>query len=509
MTSIISSIAWVQRGVAKATPDKVELSKEQLENLLKETEGNSEDVAGDGSDEEKEGDAEDTKDEQENSDELAEYNLDKYDEEPDIEGASLADALASLAVYADDGEDPYITMKDEDEEDIEDFTIKPTDNLILVGKAEKDYSNLEVYVYNESDDELYCHHDILLPAFPLAVEWMNFDPAEDKPGNFVAIGSMTPVIDIWDLDLVECLEPTFSLGTHKKKKKNKKSKDKHDGHTDAVLDLSWNKLVRNVIASASADHTVALWDMSTGKTVTRLKQHTDKVQTLQWHPFEAQSLLTGGFDKCVKVFDCRNPTDGHKSWVFDGEIERVLWNHFSPYNFLASTDQGFVYYVDVRQDKPLFTLSAHTDAVSGLTLSSQVPGCLVTTSADKSIKVWDIQDNKPECVISKDLKMGALNCVCGCPDSPFVMATGGEKEGLRVIDIMSYSVVSRHFGNREHLIVDTAVQPSSQNAAMATEDTDSVAKETDDTMETDSVDIPKHVSQVVGGTKKKKKRKKK
>lgn len=470
MNRLVPCLTWVKRGAAKGNPDKIQLDKEELMKLIENTKDdlndleNSDDSEEENTEHSKDGDADMTiinkdkkkkdKDGTMDVDDNSiqdKYGLDDYDDEQEAENqeGSHFCGLGDIANFATNEDDPYITLKEDVDSDEEDSEIKPTDNLLLCGRLEDDMSILEVHVYNEESSSFYVHHDYFLPVFPIVVEWLDFDGYENAPGNLVAVGTMEPVIEIWDLDVMESVGCTYALGSPPQKKKKKlKKKESAAGHTEAVLDLSWNQNARHVLASASADKTVILWDLTEGKVAATFTQHTKEVQCCKWHPQEQQTLLTGSFDQTVKVFDCSSDGSNNKSWNVLGEVEKVMWNHFKPFQFLACTDQGNVYCMDIRQEKPLFTLGAHSKPITGLSLSSQIPGLLVTTSEDKTMKVWDIQGEAPSHVFSRNLQMNKLHCVGCCPEAPFVFAFGGDARQPKVWDIRQSAAVRQHFINR-------------------------------------------------------------
>ncbi len=50
----------------------------------------------------------------------------------------------------------------------------------------------QVWVYEEADSQsesnLYVHHDIMLPAFPLSLAWLDCNPSRaGEPGNLAAV----------------------------------------------------------------------------------------------------------------------------------------------------------------------------------------------------------------------------------------------------------------------------------------------------------------------------------
>ena len=213
---------------------------------------------------------------------------------------------------------------------------------------------------------MYCHHDLLLPAFPLSVAWLAHPHSlqEEQAANWLVYWHHVPRHRDLESRLDRCaVEPVVTLGGFKRRaattgpkdskfhneesdralggsapdpvwtstSKQKKRKQKlassstiqKDSHADAILGISWNSQHCNVLASASADHTVRIWDLMTQSTQQILTHHSDKVQAVEWNPTEPSVLLTGGFDKNVAVIDARDSRNASMKWKVGADVKSV------------------------------------------------------------------------------------------------------------------------------------------------------------------------------------------
>lgn len=406
-------------------------------------------------------------------DDLKEYDLDHYDsDEVDEDGEKITmfGNVKSLAYHQPNEEDPYLVMPEEEEdEEREELQILPTDNLLLAGKVEDEVAHLEVYVYEDQEANLYVHHDIMLPAIPLCVEWLDFpvgaNTGDRTTGNFVAVGTMEPDIEVWDLDIVDCMYPNAILGQggaelegdiKKAKKSKRKTKANDEFHVDSVLALAANRQHRNLLTSASADRTVKLWDLNTTKCAKSYTHHTDKVCSLDWHPKEATVLLTGSYDRTVVAADMRAP-DAKARWGVDADVENVRWDIHDPNFFYVTTDAGMVYRYDVRnipatpkESKPVWTLQAHDTSVSSFDINPAIPGFLVTGSTDKQVKLWNVENDRPSMVVSRKMDVGKVFSTTFAPDNEvgFRLAVAGSKGTVQIWDTSTNGAVRRAFVSR-------------------------------------------------------------
>ncbi|KAI4111713.1 MAG: hypothetical protein LQ338_008350, partial [Usnochroma carphineum] len=424
-------------------------------------------------------------------DDLKEYNLDAYDDdEEDEEGERMAmfGNAKSLAYHQSNAEDPYITMEgnDEEDEEREDLQVLPTDNMLVAAKVEDEVAHLEIYVYEDEADNLYVHHDIMLPAIPLCVEWLDLPVAKgatdtNSKGNYVAVGTMDPDIELWDLDTVDSMYPNAILGqgssepepapdtSHnpkRKPKKRKKSKKANDSyHVDAILALAANRSHRNLLASASADKTIKLWDLTHPEACAKsYSHHTDKVCALAWHPTTPTVLLSGSYDRTLVAADMRanDTTQQASRWAVDSDVETVSWDPHDPNYFYATTEGGMVHYHDLRLapsspelTKPVWTLQAHDSSVSSFNVNPTIPGFLATGSTDKEVKLWNVRPGAgaeagPGMVVSRNLGVGKVFTAQFAPDKEvaFRLAVAGSKGAMQIWDTSTNAAVRAAFANR-------------------------------------------------------------
>lgn len=396
---------------------------------------------------------------------------------------------------------------EEDENDIDDVRIRDEDALILVAKTEEDFASLEINVFDTQYNNLYVHHDIPLPSFPLCLALgcvvRSYQPNADNnnnisTGNYVAIGSMEPGIELWNLDVINALEPTLVLGGYdtrgseeewlriqmpmsttltksdggvggKKKQKKKKKKGNAPGglregsHTDAVMGLSWNTVHQQVLASGSADGLVKLWDVThttSGKSgdyirpSATLKHHTDKVQSLAWHPSEGTLLATGGYDHKVCLVDARsNDPQSVKKAKLLADCEALAWDPHNQHYLTAASEDGVVQCWDVRKfgADPVWSMVAHEyGGVSDISYNTKVPGMLITCSIDKTVALWDTfhSSPNPHSCGSKDMNVGRLHSVSCYPSSPWLLACGGSGNEIAIWDMEGEESIQNRFAGR-------------------------------------------------------------
>jgi len=307
----------------------------------------------------------------------------------------------------DNNQDYPMEFDDVSDDEKDDFTIHPTDALIACTTAQDDISSIEVYIFDEINQSLYVHHDIILSAYPLCIEWLPI--RNNQKANYAIVGSFLPEIEIWNLDVQDALEPEYTLGKidqdmsdkyfknfSKKKKTISKAKNSAESnyvHTDAVISLNINPFNNNILCSGSADSKILFWDLNGNhsKAVKSITEHTDKVQCVKWNKMEDNVLISGSFDKTIKLFDVRSD-NSCMTIKLNSDVECLDWSAVNKYLFLSSYENGRIELYDIRKFDTIISFQAHKKAATGVTFSNKQEGLFASISSDSHVKVWDSEN---------------------------------------------------------------------------------------------------------------------
>lgn len=344
-----------------------------------------------------------------------EFNMENYDDE-DAEDKTHLFSVVDADMKLLRETDAFMNDEVSDSEDEDYYQIKEDDVLFVAANVEDDACTIEVYLHDTFDGGMYVHHDFLISSYPLSLEYI---PSTDSAKSLLAIGAFDPKIDIWELTTHDPVEPLFQLGDGKKK-----------GHTDAVISLHLCPQNQTALASGSADATVRIWDLNKGVSVSTLTHHTDKVQSVKWHPVEAGILMSAGYDKAIRVSDQRMSSSKSSAVVqLACDPECTIWSRHSPSLILVSDEKGFISAHDLRNVDagPVWSVKAHgKGACTSFTDALGHADLLISGGLDGEARVWKSEKGliEPKLVFSRALNAGPLFSVSSHNDDPSLVVFG-------------------------------------------------------------------------------------
>ncbi|MEU7863077.1 AAA family ATPase [Nonomuraea sp. NPDC049141] len=212
------------------------------------------------------------------------------------------------------------------------------------------------------------------------------------------------------------------------------------GHTS---DVNWVVFSPDghTLASASADGTVKLWSMANYKEIATLSGHTDQVTGVAFSP-DGRMVASVGGDRTVRLW---SSTKHKEIAVLTGHTGLIFGVGFSPNGQILATASldTTVRLWSVARRKEIATLPAHTDDVNGVAFSPD-GRTLATASNDRTVRLWNVARHKVVAVLT-----GHRGPVCGVAFSPdgTILATTSTDGTTKLWDVARREVTTTLAGH--------------------------------------------------------------
>ena len=191
-------------------------------------------------------------------------------------------------------------------------------------------------------------------------------------------------------------------------------------HTRDITSVSFSPSAAT-LASGSSDGNVHLWAVATGVHATTLEGHADQVSAVAFSP-DGSILASGSFDNTIKLWKFGT---GNSTSTLVGHTGGVLSVSFAPGgNVIASRSwDNTVRLWDVATGANLAALP-HSHRVSSMSFSTD-GSTLATGSLDNNIRLWDVASG--ERVDTLEGHVGEVSSVSYSPDGTLIASGSGDK----------------------------------------------------------------------------------
>ncbi|MBD2342087.1 caspase family protein [Calothrix sp. FACHB-156] len=213
-----------------------------------------------------------------------------------------------------------------------------------------------------------------------------------------------------------------------------KERNRLEGHKAEVHSVSFSPDGR-LLASASADKNIKLWDATTGKQIKTLDRHGDVVNFVTFSPSGRLLVSASLPEKSVKLWDVATGKEIVTLPGYDADGNGCNGVTFDPSEqVLAIASEGNIIKLwDINTGKEIATFIGHRSKVNGVSFSPD-GRLLASGSFDSTVKLWDVATRK-----EIDTLKGPSNWVFSVrfsPDGRLLAASGGNGDNtVRLWDV--------------------------------------------------------------------------
>jgi WD40 repeat protein len=181
------------------------------------------------------------------------------------------------------------------------------------------------------------------------------------------------------------------------------------GHTEVINDVKFSS-DNTFFATASADKTIILWDVNTGRQISILSGHNGSVNSILFHPVTKQ-LLSVSDDGDLIIWDCEEGTIVKKIKISKAPLKKVVLDPAENKLFIASNN---IYCYSLNTNKPDELNYSGNDVINFLDILPSKKAIAFSKGSSGEFIVYDYSQNKElknynDKGIFKAYKLSALN----------------------------------------------------------------------------------------------------
>ncbi len=207
------------------------------------------------------------------------------------------------------------------------------------------------------------------------------------------------------------------------------------GHSEAVNSVSITP-DGQIIATASADNTIKLWQVSDGTLIRTLTGHADDVTSVVFSP-DGQLLASSSYDNSIKFWKV---SDGSLERTLSGHTDNVETVEFSPDGQMLASGSwdNTIKLWQVSDGTLIRSLNGHTRQVTSVSFSPDGQ-ILSSGSWDDSINIWQVSDGTLIRTFSDCFNM--VSVVSFSPDGQKLAGGGFLEDNVKIWQVSDWTLV--------------------------------------------------------------------